>query len=195
MEACFRFGDIGITPIAAGRRRAHDCFRGAGVSDTPPWPACAMPRTQPSCRGRADDCMARMMRKSNHARSPSDAALLLCRASDCWFATHAIASPVTGGGLPSIYRPCPHRVLRGASSRRGASELPEASRSLATLAETLGSRPTGKRSEGSSWRLLHHKSDSAGAPAGRTSQAVGKHLPDHSRRRRRTEFIQSVPPS
>ena len=26
---------------------------------------------------RADDCMDRMMRKSNHARSPSDAALLL----------------------------------------------------------------------------------------------------------------------
>ena len=35
------------------------------------------PRTQPSCLGRADDCVARMMRKSNHARSPSDAALFL----------------------------------------------------------------------------------------------------------------------
>jgi len=34
-------------------------------------------RTQPSCRGRADDCMARMMHKSNRARSTSEAALLL----------------------------------------------------------------------------------------------------------------------
>ena len=33
-----RNGDIWITPIAAGRRRAHDCFRGAGPSDTPPSP-------------------------------------------------------------------------------------------------------------------------------------------------------------
>ena len=37
----------------------------------------ASPRTQPSCRGRLDDCMARMMRTSNRARSTSDAALLL----------------------------------------------------------------------------------------------------------------------
>ena len=36
-----------------------------------------LPRTQPSCRGRPDDCMARMMRKSNRARSTSDAALSL----------------------------------------------------------------------------------------------------------------------
>ena len=37
----------------------------------------AMPRTDPSSRGRTDDCIARMMRKSNHVRSPPDAALLL----------------------------------------------------------------------------------------------------------------------
>jgi hypothetical protein len=42
----------------------------------------AMPRTQPSWRGPADDCMARMMRKSNRARSISDAALLLLQ--DIW---------------------------------------------------------------------------------------------------------------
>jgi len=40
-------------------------------------PATPLPRTQPSCRGRPDDCMARMMRKSNRARSTSDAALSL----------------------------------------------------------------------------------------------------------------------
>lgn len=56
-------------------------------------------------------------------------------------ATHAIASPLTGGGMPSPYRPWPRKVLRRASSRRGASELPEASRSLAPDDETLGRRP------------------------------------------------------
>ena len=30
-------------------------------------------------------------------------------------ATHAIASPVTGGGMPSLYRPWPRKVLRRAS--------------------------------------------------------------------------------
>jgi hypothetical protein len=39
--------------------------------------ATATPRTQPSCRGRPDHCMARMMRKSNRVSSTSDAALLL----------------------------------------------------------------------------------------------------------------------
>lgn len=42
-----------------------------------PFRAIGMPRTQPSCRGRTDDCIARMMRTSNQARSPSDASLLL----------------------------------------------------------------------------------------------------------------------
>ena len=51
----------------------HDRFHHSGVVV----PAMPMPRTQPSCRGRPDDCMARMMRKSNRARSTSDAALLL----------------------------------------------------------------------------------------------------------------------
>ena len=37
----------------------------------------ASPRTQSSWRGRSDDCIARMMRKSNRARSTSDAALCL----------------------------------------------------------------------------------------------------------------------
>jgi hypothetical protein len=39
--------------------------------------AAPLPRTRPSSRGWADDCIAWMMRKSNHVRSPSDAALLL----------------------------------------------------------------------------------------------------------------------
>ena len=39
----------------------------------------AKPRTQPSCRRRPDDCIARMMRKPNRARSTSDAALLLLK--------------------------------------------------------------------------------------------------------------------
>jgi hypothetical protein len=60
-----------IQACVAWPRRDCFCFR-AG-SDR----ATATPRTHPSCRGRADDCMARMMRKSNHARSPLDAALLL----------------------------------------------------------------------------------------------------------------------
>jgi hypothetical protein len=51
----------------------HDRFHHSGVVV----PAMPMPRTQPSCRGRPDDCMARMMRKSNRVRSKSDAALLL----------------------------------------------------------------------------------------------------------------------
>ena len=40
-------------------------------------PAIPLPRTRSSYRGWASDCIARMMRKSNHARPPSDAALLL----------------------------------------------------------------------------------------------------------------------
>ena len=47
----------------------------------------------PSGRGRADDCIALTMRKSNRARSTSGAALLLCRASDYSFATHAVTPP------------------------------------------------------------------------------------------------------
>jgi hypothetical protein len=43
----------------------------------PPGPATAVPRTGRSYRGRPDDCMARMMRKSNCARSTSDATPLL----------------------------------------------------------------------------------------------------------------------
>jgi hypothetical protein len=39
--------------------------------------AAGLPRNQPSRRGRADDCMARTTRKSNHLRLPSDGALLL----------------------------------------------------------------------------------------------------------------------
>jgi hypothetical protein len=42
-------------------------------------------------------------------------------------------------------------LARRASSRRGASELPEASRRLATLAETLGSRPLRKPPSGRDW--------------------------------------------
>lgn len=34
----YRNGDDWVTPTAAGRRQAHDCFRGAGPSDTPPSP-------------------------------------------------------------------------------------------------------------------------------------------------------------
>ena len=49
--------------------------------------AAGSPRTQPSCRGRTDDCIARMMRKSTtrgHLRTPR---YCFCRALDCWFAT------------------------------------------------------------------------------------------------------------
>ena len=56
---------------------AHDRCPEEAVAPRACAGASASPRTQPSCRGRADDCIARMMRKSNHARSPSDAALLL----------------------------------------------------------------------------------------------------------------------
>jgi hypothetical protein len=59
-----------------GLHSRRPTFGAAGVR------ACAMPRTQPPCRRRPADCMARMMRKSNRARSPSDAALLLL--SDIW---------------------------------------------------------------------------------------------------------------
>jgi hypothetical protein len=67
------YGDISITPVVASWHEPRDCYRvGRGTGR-----AIAMPRTQPSCRGRADDRMARRMRKSNPVRSPSDAALLL----------------------------------------------------------------------------------------------------------------------
>ena len=56
----------------AGRDR-YDCFRSRAGWGC----AAALPRTQPSCRGRADGCIARMMRKPNRARSTSDASLLL----------------------------------------------------------------------------------------------------------------------
>ena len=61
--------------------------------------AIPMPRTQPSCRGRADNCIARMMRKSTtrgHRRTPR---YCFCRASDCWFATHSTVVPRAGGRL------------------------------------------------------------------------------------------------
>ena len=44
------------------------------VTLAPARAAFATPRTQPSCPGRPDDCMARMMRKSNLPRSTSDVA-------------------------------------------------------------------------------------------------------------------------
>jgi hypothetical protein len=49
---------------------------------------------QPSCRGPADECMARMMRKSNRARSTSDAALLLLQTSGYCFATVAVVASI-----------------------------------------------------------------------------------------------------
>jgi hypothetical protein len=41
-----------------------------------------------------------------------------------------------------------------------------------------GPRPTGKRSDRSSWRLLAHESDRAGCLLAGASQAIGKHLRD-----------------
>ena len=46
-----------------------------------------------SWSGPADDCIPRMKRKSNHARSTSCPALLLLQGSDYRFATVAIAAP------------------------------------------------------------------------------------------------------
>ena len=72
----------------------------------------AMPRIQRSRRARADDCMARMMRKSNGARSPSDAPLLLfCRASHCWFATF----PITRTESTARLHPCRAASTPGAT--------------------------------------------------------------------------------
>jgi hypothetical protein len=122
---------------AQAERREADVGRGAAAFVKRR--TAGSPRNHPSCRGRADDCIARMMRKSNHVRSPSDAALLLCRASDYWFATQGIAS--------SVGRRMPLADSRRGRSRHGeercghgASELSEANRSLAAVAETLGSR-------------------------------------------------------
>jgi hypothetical protein len=57
--SCHSFGDFSVVPTDAR----------AG--------ATAPPRSQPSASGPPDECMARMIRKSNRARSTSDAALLL----------------------------------------------------------------------------------------------------------------------
>ena len=61
--------DAQAEPREAGVRRVAAAFFGRR--------AAGSPRAQPSCRGRPDDCMARMMRKPNRARSTSDAASLL----------------------------------------------------------------------------------------------------------------------
>ena len=66
-EDCFARCDVVELTIELTTMQRSD---GAG-------PACATQRTQPSGRGWPGDCMARMMRKSNRARSTSDAALLL----------------------------------------------------------------------------------------------------------------------
>jgi hypothetical protein len=57
-----RGGTLRVTAFASAGARAR---------------AIAMPRAQESRRARRDDCIAREMRKSNRARSTSDAALLL----------------------------------------------------------------------------------------------------------------------
>lgn len=55
----------------------------------------------------------------------------------------AIASSVTRRTTPWRCRPRPLEAWRGAPSGYGASAFSEATRSLATVAETLGSRPSG----------------------------------------------------
>ena len=60
-----------------------------------------LPSTQPSCRGRADDCIARMMRKSNHVRAPSDAALLLLWG--VWLLVRHALSRCAAGGLATAW--------------------------------------------------------------------------------------------
>lgn len=82
---------------------------------------------KPSCRGRADDRMARMMRKSNHARSPSDAALLLfCKASDYWFATVAAAASTTWSRPPGD-----RQIVRSAQPAAADRSLPARPAALA----------------------------------------------------------------
>jgi len=62
---------FGLTPADASGESDHQ-HTTTGITAMP-----RTPRTQPSCRGQPDDCIARMMRKSHRARSTSDAALLL----------------------------------------------------------------------------------------------------------------------
>jgi len=70
------------------RLRSPGCQQAPAVTPALRWTAqsssqsrppsvVAWPRTQPSCRRRADDCIARMMRKPNHARLTAAVALLL----------------------------------------------------------------------------------------------------------------------
>jgi hypothetical protein len=67
------FGDNSITPVVASWHEPRDCFRvGRGTGR-----AIATPRTQPSCRMRADACVTGMIHKSNRSRLTSDAARLL----------------------------------------------------------------------------------------------------------------------
>jgi len=88
-----------------------------------------LPRTQPSDRGRLDDCMARMMRKSNRKRATSDVALLLfCRASDYWFATKRITTSAP---------PTPHGAA--GFGRRDSNSRP----SVASTTPTVTTRCTG----------------------------------------------------
>jgi hypothetical protein len=66
-------GSIRNRVIGVVLDRRHDCFRGPA----PGGGATGSPRTEPSRPGQADDCIAPIMRKSNRARSTSNAALLL----------------------------------------------------------------------------------------------------------------------
>ena len=59
----------------------------------------------------SDGCIARMMRKPNRARLRSDAALLLFRASGCWFATHSAVLPRAADG-------CIARMMRKPNGAR-----------------------------------------------------------------------------
>ncbi len=49
---------------------------------------------------RADDCIARMMRKSNRAMSTSTPRYSFCRASDYWFATKGLADSAGYNAIP-----------------------------------------------------------------------------------------------
>jgi len=66
------------------------------------------------------------------------------------------------GRLPWPYPPWPLKAWRGASSGHGASEFSVASRSLATVAETLGSRPLRKPRSARAWCPRSWQTSSAG---------------------------------
>ena len=98
-------------------------------------------RTQTASARAMNGCIAQTTCKPNRAGGlTSYPRSCSCRASRCWFATQAIARSAdrrtTALALSAFGAQGMARIAPGAR----ASELSEASRSLATIAETLGSR-------------------------------------------------------